>query len=436
MTNPDAVRSRVEDAEARVSRPDDSPSTGGPGDGLRLAFFYRDYLHGGAYPRDTRLLAEALIPHVASVTVYCYVKRPQDEGERTVNGVTVHSSYLVPHLWARNAFTLPRALRERLDADRERLDLVTLIGAFVPENVPVARRLRRLGVPYAVSPGEPVNAFALSSRGVKGARKRLYARWLEREVFQHAEGVQVCSVAHGSHLARMGFRVDPGTLFVGREAIDWETVLAEREASGPSPATAQELEDLGEEPRFGFLGRLRVFHKGLDVLIEAWSIYRLLGGPGSLTLVGPASRADRARLDHLVERYRVPDVRILPPKRGVEKYAFLESLSALVHPSRHDGITRVVREGLASRRPLITTYATHIYELLQRHGGGYVCGLDAVDLAMAMKRFADRTPEQDARLRAGIEAVVADLTWEAGAQQFLLGARQVLRARGRRGTPA
>ena len=81
----------------------------------------------------------------------------------------------------------------------------------------------------------------------------------------------------------------------------------------------------------------------------------------------------------------------------------------------------MIRESLATGCVLITTYNTHIYELLEERGGGYATAVDPLDLALAMRSFAQQDTEGLRRLREGATAVARCLNWEAGADQFLAG---------------
>lgn len=360
-------------------------------------------------PRETALLAREMAKLVDRLVLYCYVADPSREGETRIDGLPVRAFY--QPAWRRNKDPIqaPARMHQVLEANEDQISVLILIGSFIPENVPVARAARAADIPYVVSVGDAFNPFLLS--GFKGLRKRFYERAFERRMLEGALAIRLYSEAQAPHLAARGY-ADEGRFFVAKEGIDRDTI--EQEDVAPPVRSDRPPDPIS----FGFLGRLNIYTKGLDLLLEAWSLYKQGGGRGRLVIAGPSERRDGARLNLLRHRLDPPDLQILPAMYGQEKYDFLRSLSYLVLPTRHEGIPRVLREALAVGCPVIVTENSNLHDVVERYGAGAVVDTDAQDLARAFATLEDSYGDWLTR-REGATRAAAALEWDDVARDFI-----------------
>jgi glycosyltransferase involved in cell wall biosynthesis len=377
---------------------------------LSVGIFYRDLLGPGGMPRETALLAREMQRFVDRLVLYTYVGDASQEGSSRIEGVPVRAFYQPGWRRSRDPFRAPGGVGDFVRKNVDDIAVLVLIGSFIPENVPVARAAQEGGIPYVLSVGAAFSPHLFS--GLKGLKKRLYEQAFERGLVNGALAIRLYSEAQAPHLTSRGY-VDDGRFFIAKEGIDWDTI--ERENGMVSAASS----DGPQDPlMFGFLGRLSTYGKGLDILLDAWSLYKHDGGQGRLTIAGPASRWESLRLDRLRRRLDIPAVDFLPGIFGEAKYRFLRSLSFLVHPSRHEGIPRVVREALAIGRPVIVTDNTNLHDLVEHHGAGAVVRTNSRDLARTLMALENSQEEWPA-FQEGARRAALSLNWEDVARDLI-----------------
>ena len=178
-------------------------------------------------------------------------------------------------------------------------------------------------------------------------------------------------------------------------------------------------------PLFVYAGRL-IPAKGVDLLIEALSIYRQEFGPCMLWILGDGPEEDSLR--ELAHQLQVDDVvAFLGPVDHQEFKGALEACNVLVFPTLRDFIGRVTVEALTVGVPVVLTPMTGAAGTIVQDGvnGVVVDPRNRHALAEALRRAAD--PETLEALRAGVRRMNASLTPDAGAEVIL---RAVALARG------
>ena len=121
----------------------------------------------------------------------------------------------------------------------------------------------------------------------------------------------------------------------------------------------------------GYLGRLECNQKGLDNLIEGFSIYKKQGGKACLWLAGNGP-------DEVLLKNKVLDGNLqsfIEFKGAVfddEKWNFINDCAALISPSRWEGIPTSCLEAAAVSRPLLISEATNLGAYVEKYNAGIV----------------------------------------------------------------
>jgi glycosyltransferase involved in cell wall biosynthesis len=148
----------------------------------------------------------------------------------------------------------------------------------------------------------------------------------------------------------------------------------------------------GPDPIFGYIGRLEISQKGLDLLLGGFSLYRKSGGLGLLHIVGSGS--DLHELEAMVKRFEINSVvKFLGDRYGAAKEAELANYDVFIHTSRWEGMPLAVLEAAAFGKPLIVSRETNLSTYVQSWNAGYVLN----DLSQSAICLALKEAERDFR---------------------------------------
>jgi glycosyltransferase involved in cell wall biosynthesis len=239
--------------------------------------------------------------------------------------------------------------------------------------------------------GTPFSSIAvplLTKRPVVGMVQWMFARekarqyhlpfhWIEKlGVRSHREMIAVSSALR-EDILRANPRATVHVVHNGIEAAAWET---ERTEGG----------------RLLFLGRLEVAQKGLDRLIEAFS---LIAPHTDSDLVIAGDGPDLERVLAMVgERGLDGRVRFVGRVTGRAKFHLLASAQLLLVPSRYETFGIVAAEALACRTPVVAFDLPCLREVVPAETGVLVAQGDVAAFAAAV---LDLLADGDRRSRMG-----------------------------------
>jgi glycosyltransferase involved in cell wall biosynthesis len=225
-------------------------------------------------------------------------------------------------------------------------DLVHVHGDFLLDNLWISRLFR---CPIVMSKqGFDLVALAKSKRAVK----KTYLAAESALLRDHVWKFHALTRAEAEHLA---------VYFPGTSAYcvpQGPSVIVPDVSWPPAPMRTR-----GEhEIRFLFVGRLDVFQKGLDILLEAFetAASRWRGGARlHLTMAGPDFRGGRTWLDRRATELGIRDrVEFTGTLTGAQVRAALLAADIYVQLSRYEGFSLSVVEALLASKPAVVTSAT------------------------------------------------------------------------------
>jgi len=163
-----------------------------------------------------------------------------------------------------------------------------------------------------------------------------------------------------------------------------------------------------------FLGRLDIWHKGIDTLVAAWS--RLSHGERRMPLV-IAGGGDMAPVQRMLADAGVTDARLTGKLSHAEALAVISRAAFLVMPSRMEGSPLVLYEALALGKPVIGSAIAPIAALLPDGRAGITVPPDAPGrLAEAMRHLLNNL-ERLTELSKGAAYTGRDFTWIRRAEE-------------------
>jgi glycosyltransferase involved in cell wall biosynthesis len=279
--------------------------------------------------------------------------------------------------------TIAKRVLDAVTAPGSGQRIVHIHAGREPLLLPLMLRLRKLGIPYAMTVhGRYSHLYDLS-----GAATRrlpiLYLQHIERHVLEGAQFIHAITPAEADIIGRIAPRARVVVLSNAAYSsrFDGEPPAVERIPSAAFPV-------------FGFLGRYEIEHKGIDLLLEGFAAYRRAGGKGRLELVGtgPARDAIAALARDLgVEGH----VRVSGPLFGDDKARALGEWDYFAAPSRFDVAPTGALQAAFAGLPLIVSAETGLREHVRNFEAGF--GLDRLDaeaIAQAMHAAERRTAPQ------------------------------------------
>jgi len=260
-----------------------------------------------------------------------------------------------------------------------------------------------LGVPYIVSlrggdvPGFRPYDFALYHRMISP---------LLHVVWKQAKAV----VANSNGLRELAHRFDSNVpIEVIPNGVDSELFR-------PAASRMQQLNDSHGGLRLLFVGRI-VYQKGLDILFHAlggvreytWQLTVVGDGPlrePLMRLAEDLGIADRIKFVGWVHRDKLPDI--------------YRQADVFVFPSRHEGMSNVVLEAMASGLPVIATDIAGNHDLVVHGKNGFLIKPEAeVELREVLKQIMRQPRQLSAMGKEAQQFIIQHYSWRKAAEQYL-----------------
>lgn len=243
-------------------------------------------------------------------------------------------------------------------------DLVIFHSTYIPFHIALARRCRRLGWPYIITPHGGMNTVA---QKIKKTKKLIGNILFFRSFVKHAASIHAKSELSAAQIQSL---FDVKGVFIVPNAVDDELFNVSKDLA------AADLGDFatGADLILGFVGRIYVHHKGIDLLLEAMSIVKSVGkGPKcKLFMVGPFfTRKDRNYVLSTIKSHGLEDVvKLVGPKFGPEKWSYFLACDVFVHTSRFEaGVPISLLEAMALGRPYLATPGAIMGEAIHEGSG-------------------------------------------------------------------
>jgi glycosyltransferase involved in cell wall biosynthesis len=184
-----------------------------------------------------------------------------------------------------------------------------------------------------------------------------------------------------------------------------------------------------------YFGRLDIFQKGLDTLLEAFALLVRTRPRLELRIAGRGKDAERVAA-HARELGIEGNVRMLGAVSEEERQALFAGASVALMPSRFEGFGMVAAEAMAAGVPLVAAAAGSLPEVVDApHGGVMVPPGDPAALAEATARLLD-DPAGRGALSASARVSAGRYRWAAVAADHLQFIERIARGRGAPSSPS
>lgn len=370
------------------------------------------FLHGRANPNGTNG-GDRVIYHLARATAdkgeEVFILGISEKPPLPAGFVTVRH-FAPPH----DPFSLPSALKRTLLEIKP--DMVHFHGVHTPRNAILGRWLCRRDVPYSISfhgalmPGNLIR---------KRIRKEAYMRLIGLTFLSRAAMLHAVSEAEAVALRRITADVPVVVAPHGVEGVNISSLDSDYLRHRYANANGRRV--------LGFLGRLDPLTKGLDLVVEACAQLGPCQKEALVVLAGPDWKDRAAPLRKRVSELGL-DATVLfyGPIWGSEKFDFLASCDAFIHPSRWEGLPFSVLDALEVAKPCLVTNATNFGDFIQQHRAGVQVPPTVEGVREGLRYFAEASTKELREMgERGRQAVLREFSWSKTAEKLLRAYKEV-----------
>jgi glycosyltransferase involved in cell wall biosynthesis len=230
-------------------------------------------------------------------------------------------------------------------------------GGWIPVFSSLARYFAKHQMKYVLTPHGAYNEVAMQRSSF---RKKIYFNLFEKVLLRHAHRVHS----------------------IGRSEVDGLKKIYPKATSFLLPYGFESDISLGYSVKntdftIGFVGRLDTYTKGLDLLMEAFTIFQKTYPNSKLWIVGDGE--GKGYLENFISEKQLKNVVLWGKKFGNEKDELISKMHIFAHPSRNEGLPTAVLEAASLGTPTIVTYATNVAEYVSAYKAGIAIENENVD---------------------------------------------------------
>ncbi len=297
---------------------------------------------------------------------------------------------------------------------------VHLHSVFVPQLTSVAKFLHKRNIRFGVTP----HGGYLSDRKGRSLagrlRKRLYLALWEGWTLRNASLIHAIGQTEVDDLkSRFSSLHRIALIPNGFEPPSAQDV---------TPHTFKQLFlDHSEivEPTIVYCGRMVIFQKGLDILLEGFARYRKSGGTLRLTMVGDGP--DRPQLEALANQHAIAHAITWTGQIfGSSLRTILGHAAFFVHSSRFDVIPTACLEAASCGVPLIVSEETNLADFVRHWNSGMVLSPNTpARLAELFQQAENIAITERTHMGDSARSMIAiDFTWNEISRRIVRAAEQ------------
>ena len=262
----------------------------------------------------------------------------------------------------------------RLQPPFNKPDIVVFEGFYDDINdVFLGQWLKKNSVPYIIVPRSALTIHAFNNHSK--LKKRIAHYFFYNSFIENALAIQFLTKKEQEET----IKIFKKTSFVIPNGIS-------------QPAVTKVYESLSAIKAI-FIGRIDIYQKGLDLLLESISLNRKLLKACNFTLdiYGPLNQ-DYFTVKRIIDKLGVSDIVVLKGEiKGVEKETALLSADVFFLTSRFEGHPMGLIEALSYGLPCFITSGTNMADIVEQFGCGWVCDFTIDSISKKLKQMINST---------------------------------------------
>lgn len=284
----------------------------------------------------------------------------------------------------------------------KKIDIVVFHEVYYMKYYSFAKKITDFNIPYIVIPHGSLTDQAQTQK--KYIKKIFYLLWVRR-FLENAKSIQFLSDGEkksSQHKGKHNCVISNGIVCANQYKTDWHT-----EKAGINLV---------------FIGRLSIYHKGLDILLDACRIIRkeMVQKQINLDIYGVDFENGKKFIENKILEYSLHDiVRLHDGIFGQEKINRLMASDVFIQTSRFEGQPMGILEALGMGLPAIVTSGTTFGELIKSNDCGIFVETEAKDIAqgiLRLEREKDRLVEMS---KNAIKLINENYLWNKVAKRTI-----------------
>lgn len=371
---------------------------------MKILHLYRDLWYDGGVPYQTRCLIEGQIK--AGGTLLSLALNG--------NSPEAYPGLLHPHhtCVVTSGMKSVFQLREILKAHKP--DIVHITGLWIPIHQLWAIEVLRAKIPYVVSThgnlsplGRSVRFGGKTTTGFHIWRKNFWHWSADRHLLAHA----VSTFVHSTYEAEI---IDS----LGVKNISIVPIGNNNEFEGSAKVRPRELH---EPITFLHLGRLDLYHKGLDLICEALQQLSSLGHRKNLRVifVGPTVGDSKRKLEEFAASLEEGTLEIRNAVWGEDKEILWNEVDYFFNLYRFAGMALSPSEALARGIPLVASREGNFGDWVNDRKMGFIAPLTSPEISNLILSILNISNYQYKQLSQNTLNFSHFYTWERVAQETL-----------------
>ncbi|MGQ3376827.1 glycosyltransferase [Priestia endophytica] len=298
----------------------------------------------------------------------------------------------------------------KLPAPYNNPDLVVIHGLYIPFYSKIVKILIRNSIPYVLVPHGSLSRVAQHKKRFK---KVLGNILMFNRIMRKATAIQYLSTEEEK--ATIASNVNS---FIG--------------CNGIRVKEKQKKLFSNKGLKLIFIGRIDLFHKGLDILIESCSqIKDDMRSKGiRLDIYGPNHEGGQVTLKEMITRNKIDDiVKVYDGVFDDEKETKLSESDIFIQTSRSEGQPLGIIEAMANGLPVIITPGTNMGNEVKISQGGWETHLNAYDIGQTILKAYDNKSNLNDFSNNAFQFIKDNFEWKKVARETVEQYKTILRGK-------
>ncbi len=178
---------------------------------------------------------------------------------------------------------------------------------------------------------------------------------------------------------------------------------------------------------FTYIGRISIFHKGLDLLVDAFNLYNKNHNTKIyLNIYGPDGK-DYQKLSNLIKSKKDPCIYLYKEIFGSKKLEILKSSTYFIQASRFEGMPMGILEALSFGIPVVATEGTNMSEYIDCYHAGFCSDNSLYSIVEAINRAANVSNDEYELMSYNATKLIKDnFSWDKISKQTIQGYNYIL----------